>query len=102
VPLGTSTSLTLLPGEGFSVHGAVAELAFATDDSDRCTRVVANAPLLGNGDDDQCSMAVPVTTFTYEELASAGFLTRILEFEKGTSNNDAGCQGNLLIEIQVE
>jgi len=97
VPLGTSTSLTLLPGQGFSVHGAVAEL-----DVTACATVVLNEPRLGSGDDDQCSMSVPVTTFTYEELASAGFLTRILEFEKGTSNNQSGCQGNLLIEIQVE
>jgi hypothetical protein len=101
-PLNNKVSFILRPGEGFAVHGDVAELNLVGVGTPACTRVKNNEPRLSGPDVDKCSMSVPFTTFSYEELVDSGFTGRQLEFEIGTSNDVQNCQGNVNIEIQVE
>ena len=100
IALNNSRTITLNPGQGIVLSGVVAELQLGA-----CSRSSDDNIQLGRdagGDDDQCSMVVPVKSFTYEDLSATGFLTQTVEFEKGNSNNQAGCTGNVTIEIQVQ
>src|SRR6266545_4526270 len=63
--LRNKRTMVLKPGQGFVLHGVVAELHWNADGLSTCSRANNNTVRLGNGDDDQCSMSLPVTTYSY-------------------------------------